>query len=110
MSMLSVLASVVKVAVSEDYDNEMYDVAFSMEEGLDESNMSNCSISTNISCTDLPADGRCLNCSFESNCTFGSNTTVTCVVPDEVECSVSHTAPHPSWTVWTEIGYPVFVW
>ena len=92
MSILSVLASVVKVAVSQDYDNDMYDVAFSMDEGLDESNMSNCSISIpDMNCTDLPADGRCLNCTFEFDCTYGANTTVTCVVPDEVECLVSHT-------------------
>ena len=89
MSILSVLASVVKVAVSQDnMDDEIYDMMY------EEDNMTNnCSLSMenpNINCTNLPADGMCLNCAFDFDCNYGMNTTVSCMVPDDVECSVSH--------------------
>lgn len=40
----------------------------------------------NISCEDLPA--RCIECSFDDNCTYGQNTTVNCTALETVECNV----------------------
>ncbi len=87
MSLLSIMASVVQVAVSQD----LMEVGEDYGSGgfLEVNATCNLNDINNTNCTDMPADGLCLNCTFSSDCMYGSNTTVECTVPDDVQCVVS---------------------
>ncbi len=86
MSLLSIMASVIQVAVSQDLMEVGDDYGSG---GFLDDNATCTTVENNTNCTDIPADGLCLNCTFNFDCMYGSNTTAECRVPEDVECVVS---------------------
>lgn len=90
--LLSAMASVLRVSLSQDMDAAS---SGDMMEPL-EAEMGNSTdifppCPVNTSCEELP--GHCLDCNFnETNCTYGNITEVTCMPRETVECNVRWTS------------------